>query len=94
MHYDIVLQYALFWRYYTITALERDQYEVLWSSCVVNVLLHTALFHSNFEILWKLKFLKLFEFFWNVMKFLKVLKFYENFEFLKKKFRNCWNFTD
>jgi hypothetical protein len=99
-------------RYYTITALERDQYGVLWSrvqqywkrqsrvqycctllhktsywssSSVVIVLLHTALFYSNFEILWKL---------WNFWNFLKILSFwiflksYENFEFLKK----IWNY--
>ena len=62
------------------------------SSSVVIVLLHTALFYSNFEVLWKLwNFWKFyhFEFFWNSIKFLKVLKFYENFEFKKKmKFSN------
>ena len=87
--------------YYTITALERDQYEVLWSShktsywsssSVVIVLLHTALFYSNFEILWKLKFLKLFKNFiilnffeilwnfWNFWNFMKILN-------LKKKLK-------
>jgi hypothetical protein len=52
------------------------------SSSVVIVLLHKALCYSNFEILW------------NLMKFLKVLKFYENFEFKKKNeiLRNFWNF--
>ena len=79
---------------YTITALERDQYEDLWSgvqqywtrrsrvqycctllhetsywssSSVVIVLLHMALFYSNFEILWKL---------WNFWKYLKILSFW------------------
>ena len=74
-------------KYYTITALERDQCEVLWSrvqqycctllhktsywssSSVVIVLLHTALFYSNFEILWKL---------WNFWNF---LKFFYHFEY-------------
>ena len=64
------------------------------SSSVVIVLLHTALFYSNFEILWKLwnfwNFLKKFyhfEFFWNLMKFL-------SFEILWKFwiFKKIWNF--
>ena len=51
------------------------------SSSVVIVLLHTALFNSNFEILWKL---------WNFWNFLKIssfwifLKSYEIFEILWK----------
>ena len=97
----------LYMHYYTITVLERDQYEVLWSriqqywtrrsrvqycctllhktsswssSSVVIVLLHMALFYSNFEILWK---------FWNFWHFLKILsiwifwKSYEIFESLE-----------
>ena len=74
------------------------------SSSVVIVLLHTALFYSNFEILWK---------FWNFLNLLKILSFwiflksYEIFEILwkfgifKKKieilrkfgiFKKNWNF--
>jgi hypothetical protein len=41
-------------------------------------------FCEIFETFWKFYH---FEFFWNSMKFLKVLKFYENFEFLKKKMK-------
>ena len=57
-----------------------------WSSSnVVIVLLHTALFNSNFEILWKL---------WNFWNFLKILSFwiflksYEIFE----SFEILWKF--
>jgi hypothetical protein len=52
-------------------------------SSVVIVLLHTALFYSNFEILWKL---------WNLWNFLKILSFwiflksYEIFEIFKLNF--------
>ena len=84
---------------YCCTLLHETSY---WSrSSAVIVLLHTALFYSNFEIWWKLwnfdtfwKFYH-FEFFWNLMKFLKVFKFYENFDFFFKKneiLRNFWNF--
>ena len=62
------------------------------SSSIVIVLLHTALFYSNYEIFetfWKFYHL---EFFWNLMKFLKVLKFYENFEFFLKKVELLRNF--
>ena len=53
---------------YCCTLLHKTSY---WSSSsVVIVLLHTALFYFNFDIIW------------NLMKFLKVLKFYENFEIL------------
>ena len=68
------------------------------SSSVVIVLLHTALFNSNFEILWKL---------WNFWNFLKISSFwiffksYEIFEILWKFwifkmkfsiFKKKWNF--
>ena len=87
------------WQQYCCPLLHKTSY---WSrSSAVIVLLHTALFYSNFEIWWKLwnfdtfwKFYH-FEFFWNLMKFLKVFKFYENFEFFFKKneiLRNFWNF--
>ena len=89
---------GLLHEYYTITVLERDRCEVLWSrvqqywmrrsrvqycckycctllhktsywssSSVVIVLLPTALFYFNFEILWKL---------WNFWNFLKILSFW------------------
>ena len=52
-------------KYYTIAALERDQYEVLWSRVqqywtrrsVVIVLLHKALFYYNYEIFENLEIL-------------------------------------
>ena len=68
---------------YCCTLLHKTSY---WSSSsVVIVLLHTALFYFNFDIIWKL---------WNLMKFLKVLKFYEILNFKKeiKILRNFWNF--
>ena len=67
---------------YCCTLLHKTSY---WSSSsVVIVLLHTALFYSNFEILWKL---------WNFLNFLKILSFwiflksykiFESFEILWK----------
>jgi hypothetical protein len=94
-------------KYYTITALERDQCEVLWSrvkycctllhktsywssSNVVIVLLYTALFYSNFEILWKLwnfwNFLKILSF-WIPVFFFKSYEIFESFEF-SRNFQN------
>jgi hypothetical protein len=88
MRFYGVQQYWTRWSrvQYRCTLLHLTSY---WSSSsVVIVLLHTALFYFNFEILWKLwNFWKFyhFEIFWNLMKFLKVLKLFENFEIL-------WNF--
>ena len=59
------------------------------SSSVVIVLLHTALFYFNFEILWKL---------WNFWNFLKMLSFWiflKSYEILWKFwifFKKNWNF--
>jgi hypothetical protein len=50
------------------------------SNCFIT---YKALFYSNFEILWKLKFLKV----WN---FIKILNF--NFFFNQKKFLKFWIF--
>ena len=81
---------------YCCTLLHKTSY---WSSSsVVIVLLHTALFYSNFEIFMKtLKFLKLFENFiilnffeilWNFWNFVKIWNFKKKIEIL----RNFWNF--
>jgi hypothetical protein len=63
------------------------------SNCFIT---YKALIYSNFEILWKLKFLKLFDFFLNLMKFLKVWNFIKilnfNFFFNQKKFLKFWIF--
>ena len=100
-------------QYNTITALERDQYEVLWSrvqqywtrrmpssillysaplnlilikfkcsNCFItygSILLLILKFYQNWNF-WKFSKFYHFEFFWNSMKYLKVLKFYENFQ--------------
>jgi hypothetical protein len=80
-------------------------YSAPWSLILIkfkcsNVLLHKALFYSNFEILWKLwnfwNFWKFYHFeffeilwkFWNFMKILKLKKKYGNF----KKFLKFWIF--
>jgi hypothetical protein len=93
--------------YFTITALERDQYEVLWSrvqqywtrpsqvqycctlphktpywssSSVVIVLLHKILFVLNFYITYVFQYYN-----FNI----KILKFYENWNF--EIFKKFWN---
>ena len=72
-----------------------------WSSSSVVIVYYIRLyctlilkFYENFQIsetFWKFYH---FEFFGNLMKFLKVLKFCENLEFFKKNeiLRNFWNF--
>jgi hypothetical protein len=93
--------------YYTITALERDQYEVLWSRVQQYcTLLHKTSYWSSSSVIIVLlhKILKNFEilYLWNVLKFY-ICEMFWNFEKFRNfeifwnfeiflKFLKCWNF--
>jgi hypothetical protein len=73
--------------YYTITALERDQYEVLWSRVQQYcTLLHKTSYWSSSSVVIVLlhKILKNFEilYLWNVLKFY-ICEMFWNFIFVK-----------